>query len=353
MLQRYLSATVLLFFAAGLSGNDTLHIAVYDKAPFGMLQQDSSFGGLMVEVWSDINDELGISSSYHLVHEMGALLNGISEGKYNVGLGAISVTPEREKIVDFTYAVNPSGTTIGVSKEKSQISFFKRWGPVFGSLLKLIFALSFMLLTAATLVWLIEKKHVKKIKSDKNIETIADGLWWSAVTMTTVGYGDKVPMSRLGKLIGIVWIFTSIVFFSLFTASATATLTTSNEYQSEIKTIDDLHKSRVVAVSKSSGAAFLDREGISHDKVRSLNEALDLVLEDEYDAIVYNAPVLKYYNRVHRNSELDVSDDFLLKNNMAIALEPNSKWKERINLILLEKISEPKWQSVIYKYVGK
>jgi voltage-gated potassium channel len=42
------------------------------------------------------------------------------------------------------------------------------------------------------------------------ISSIGDAVWWSIVTVTTVGYGDKVPITPLGKAIGVILMFTGI-----------------------------------------------------------------------------------------------------------------------------------------------
>lgn len=54
---------------------------------------------------------------------------------------------------------------------------------------------------------------------DPAIDTPWNGIWWALVTITTVGYGDLVPSSPAGKLVGAFLILMGIGLFSLLTAS--------------------------------------------------------------------------------------------------------------------------------------
>jgi len=51
------------------------------------------------------------------------------------------------------------------------------------------------------------------------------GCWWSIVTMTTVGYGDMVPQTMMGKATAAVLMFLGITMFALLTGSITVKLT--------------------------------------------------------------------------------------------------------------------------------
>ena len=57
---------------------------------------------------------------------------------------------------------------------------------------------------------------------DPNVETPLDGIWWAWVTVTTVGYGDIVPGSNVGRLFGAFLILMGIGLFSMLTASFSA-----------------------------------------------------------------------------------------------------------------------------------
>lgn len=59
--------------------------------------------------------------------------------------------------------------------------------------------------------------YVEKDVNPK-FETMLDSLWWAFSTMTTIGYGDIVPTSALGKIIGILLMLIGVAFFSIYTA---------------------------------------------------------------------------------------------------------------------------------------
>jgi voltage-gated potassium channel len=53
---------------------------------------------------------------------------------------------------------------------------------------------------------------------NSNIKTAEDSIWWSLVTVTTVGYGDKYPVTTEGRLIGVALMFVGVGLFGTFTA---------------------------------------------------------------------------------------------------------------------------------------
>ena len=57
-----------------------------------------------------------------------------------------------------------------------------------------------------------------------NIHSLFDGIWWSAQTVTSVGYGDVYPVTFWGRIIGIVLEVTGVLAFGLLVSMVTVTL---------------------------------------------------------------------------------------------------------------------------------
>ena len=57
---------------------------------------------------------------------------------------------------------------------------------------------------------------------ESNIKTAEDALWWAYVTITTVGYGDKFPVTTEGRIIAVILMTAGVGLFGTFTAFASS-----------------------------------------------------------------------------------------------------------------------------------
>jgi voltage-gated potassium channel len=65
------------------------------------------------------------------------------------------------------------------------------------------------------LVGTIVMYNIEKNVPNTQIKTYLDSLWWCVATVTTVGYGDIVPVSNLGRIVAIFYMFFGISMISL------------------------------------------------------------------------------------------------------------------------------------------
>ncbi|MBI4311190.1 MAG: potassium channel family protein [Chloroflexi bacterium] len=80
-----------------------------------------------------------------------------------------------------------------------------------------------IVLVAATLLPALEASSQRA-----SIQTFPDALWWAVATVTTVGYGDMVPVTPGGRAVGVVLMLTGVAFYSGVTANLASFLTRGN-----------------------------------------------------------------------------------------------------------------------------
>ena len=111
------------------------------------------------------------------------------------------------------------------------------------------------------------KSNPKEFGGDGKLHRgIGSALWWSAVTMKTVGYGDLAPRSPAGRLVAIAWMFVSLLLVSWFTASMASILTAERLDAGTgglvVRGPDDLRHLHVGVIAGTSSEDYLRRRQI-------------------------------------------------------------------------------------------
>ncbi len=73
---------------------------------------------------------------------------------------------------------------------------------------------------------------VVTVVDHKDFPTFGTGVWWAIVTLGTVGYGDVVPHTAWGRVVGSVVIIVGVTFISFLIATVTSYFVAAEEAES-------------------------------------------------------------------------------------------------------------------------
>jgi ABC-type amino acid transport substrate-binding protein len=158
-------------------------------------------------------------------------------------------------------------------------------------------------------------------------------------------------LTLAGRIIGLVWMFASILLISGFTAAIASSLTLG-ELDQAIHGVDDLRRKRVLTLENSTSAAYLEDELIRYRSAPDLDNALGDLDAGRADAVVYDAPILRYLVNEHHASSLRVLPTVLARQEYGIGLPPGSPLREQINRQILEITRTPEWTRMLEAYLG-
>jgi polar amino acid transport system substrate-binding protein len=328
----------------------TLIVGTKSSPPFAIKNDDGSWSGIAIELWRMVAADLGFK--YELrEYDLKGLLAAVQNREVDIAVSALTITAERETQMDFSHPIYSTGLSIAVlPKANGGGAWAILRGLVSWDLAKLLLVLTGLLTAIGTLVWLFERRRNDTQFGGGVLKGIGAGVWWSAVTMTTVGYGDKSPVTMGGRILGLIWMFAAVILISSFTASITSTLTV-DRLESAIKGPEDLVHVRVATVPGSTSAAYLDRHHVGYRPVATPLEGLRAVAAREVDAMVYDAPILQYVAKHDLGGAVTVLPMTFDRQDYGFAL-PDDTLREPINRALLGELGKDTWRELLDRYVG-
>ncbi|MEO9078406.1 MAG: transporter substrate-binding domain-containing protein [Rhodanobacter sp.] len=331
------------------SANQPLIVGVKVAPPF-VIEDHGHYSGLAIDLWQEVAADHGWKYVYK-PYDLEGLLDAVSDSKVDVGLGAITATAAREKRMDFAHPITSSGLGVAVRGGQSAGWLAVVRALISPAFLKVIGTLTLLLFVVGFLVWLLEHKSNPEQFGGSRRQGIFSGFWWAMVTMTTVGYGDTAPRTVGGRIIGLFWMLAALVIVSFFTASITSALTVG-QLSDRIRSAEDLGGMQVASVPSSTSSNWLERQKYGYTKATNVDAALADLAADRVDAVVYDAPLLRWDIQQHYRGTLKVLPLVLERQDYAFALPTGSKLREPIDTSLLQRINAPDWPLRVQKAFG-
>ncbi|MBQ2962600.1 potassium channel family protein [Methanobrevibacter sp.] len=122
---------------------------------------------------------------------------------------------------------------------------------------------------------------------DPNIKTIFDAVWFVFQTITTVGYGDMIPTSPIGRFIGLIVLIAGVMMFSVFTACFAYIFNDkvfkkeNEEFNQKMNTLKDNLNETKSSIDEIKRKTILNEDELAEMKetINNLSERIDYLID--------------------------------------------------------------------------
>jgi len=215
-------------------------------------------------------------------------------GDADVAFSCITVTNEREKIVDFSHHYLDSGLRIMVLN-KPKFSLTESVKSIYSPIVvKSLTYIGLFIIICGHVFWWVERGH--KYISTRYSPGIFQAYWYVLVTMTTVGYGDIVPRKWVGRIMAFLVMIIGISFFGWTIAQLSSAITLQTLH-SDITDHQGLRDKLVATVEGTTSVAALEKLGAVVVPAKTIDQAYEKLLDGKVHAFVFDSPTILYYAR--------------------------------------------------------
>jgi polar amino acid transport system substrate-binding protein len=326
---------------------EPLKVVTVTRPPFSM-PENGAEDGFSMDLWRSVAKDLGRDFEIVRLAQFGDMLKMIRDGTADVAIANISITADREKVMDFSQPIFESGLQIMIPDDgRGDLSVLRA---VFSRDLLTAVALAMALLfVAGMIMWRLERRAQPYF--DKPAKQAAfPAFWWALNLVVNGGFEERSPQTFLGRLFGVFLVISSLFLVSIFVANVTAVLTV-DAIRNNVNSINDLYGKQVATIEGSTASIFLNSRDMRYRKFSDLGDMLQEFENGSLDAIVFDAPILAYYAN-KSGGRAKITGPTFRRENYGIALPSGSALAEPINQSLLRLREDGTYASLYRKWFG-
>lgn len=346
---------IVLVFLGSLSvvraEPDRLKVGVFDLPPLAFKDETGRWVGLAVDLWEEVSARTGVDFDYvemPLERAMGAL----ARGEIDLAIGEIAVSAERERVIDFTQAFLENPAAVALPHGSRYPGGWDLWEELSQhGLFTVLLVMLGGLVVFSLLLWVFERRVNEGHFGGHPLRGLGSAVWFSAVTMTTVGYGDKTPQTGVGRFLAFLWMFFGILLVSAFTGTVASSLTVSRLNHS-INHLGDLSRFRNGVMEGSLAQGALNQAGIPTVAFPTVESGLEALAKKRVTAFVGGDLTLRYLVGQTYPETLVVDSLPMARVRYAMAARPGLRQFSEINIALIAVTSEDQWQRTVSRWSG-
>lgn len=328
-----------------------LKVGAVATPPLVIHEHNGDWSGIAVEVWREVARSL--QWEYQLIpfQNHDELGQAIQSGQIDIAIPSIPVYVMAPQDISFSQPFFSSEYAAAVAPTTWKVTWFNSLGAlVSAGILEFFLALLVLLFCGGFFIWICERRKNPGEFGGSIVEGIGHGIWWSAVTMTTVGYGDKSPQTFLGRMVAFVWMFSGFILLSVFVSALVSNI--SSKVHSGMDAVRTLKGARVGVLSDSPASSYLQARGIEPIQFKDLAELKQALGHHKIDAIFADSAHLQ---RVDWDP-VGIRPIIIAQSNganwYAFAFKHDSPLEEPLNRAILQFIQEPRWSEIITSSPG-